>query len=147
MKKLFIPPVILLFCFLLIVLFYFLLPDYNLVPFPFNLSGIIMAFSGFMIMGKSRDLFKKYQTTVGFRKSTYLITEGVFSKTRNPMYTGMFILLLGLGVSFMNTFSVAISFVFLLIMHVVFVPQEEKWMYETFGQHYLDYRKQVRRWI
>lgn len=147
MKKLFIPPVILLLCFLLIILFFFLLPDLNLVPFPYNLSGIIVAFTGFIIMGKSRDLFRKHNTTLAFEKSSYLISEGIFSKTRNPMYAGMFILLLGFGVCFMNVFSIATSFVFLLIIHLVFIPKEEKWMYDSFGQQYLDYKRQVRRWI
>ena len=106
MKKLFIPPAILIFYLFLIIIFFFLIPEYNLIPFPYNLSGIIVAFAGFVLMGKSRDLFRKYKTTLAFEKSTYLITEGVFSKTRNPMYAGMFILLFGLGISFMNAFSV-----------------------------------------
>ena len=147
MKKLFIPPVILLFCFLLIILFFFLLPDLNLVPFPYNLSGIIVAFAGFIIMGKSHDLFKQYQTTMDFEKSSCLISEGIFSKTRNPMYAGMFLLLLGMGVGFMNVLSVAAAFVFLLIAEVFFIPKEEKLMEESFGQQYLNYKKQVRRWI
>lgn len=147
MKKLFIPPVILLLCFLLIVLFFFLTPEYNLVPFPFNLCGIIMAFIGFVIMGKSRDLFKKHQTTLDFEQSSTLITEGIFSKTRNPMYGGMFLLLLGIGICFMNIFSMAAAFLFLLIVQLVFIPKEEKSLSDTFGQQYLEYKKNVRRWI
>jgi protein-S-isoprenylcysteine O-methyltransferase Ste14 len=147
MKKLLIPPVILFICVLLIVLFYFLVPEYNLVPFPFNFSGLIVAFAGFVIMGKSRDLFKKYETTLDFKKSTHLIQEGIFLKTRNPMYMGMFLLLLGLGVCFSNLFSMLTSFLFLIMMQILFIQKEEKLMLESFGERYLDYRKQVRRWI
>jgi protein-S-isoprenylcysteine O-methyltransferase Ste14 len=98
-------------------------------------------------MGKSRDLFKKHQTTLDFDKSSYLITEGVFSKTRNPMYIGMFLLLLGLGVCFLNIFSVLTAFVFLLLMQLVFIPREEKLMAEAFGKQYREYKSQVRRWV
>jgi protein-S-isoprenylcysteine O-methyltransferase Ste14 len=147
MKKLFIPPVILLLCFLLIVFFHFLIPEYNLVPFPFNLCGIFVAFSGFVIMGKSRDLFKKHQTTLDFEKSSALIAEGIFSKTRNPMYGGMFLLLLGIGICFMNVFSIVTAFLFLLIVGLFFIPKEEKLLFDSFGQQYLEYKKHVRRWI
>jgi protein-S-isoprenylcysteine O-methyltransferase Ste14 len=106
-----------------------------------------VAFAGFVIMGKSRDLFKKYETTLDFKKSTHLIQEGIFLKTRNPMYMGMFLLLLGLGVCFSNLFSMLTSFLFLIMMQILFIQKEEKLMLESFGERYLDYRKQVRRWI
>ena len=147
MKKFFIPPVFVLISFILIVLFYFLIPKYNWIPFPVNLCGIIIAFFGFSIMGKSRDLFKKHQTTLGIEESPSLITEGIFSKTRNPMYIGMFLLLLGAGVCFMNLFSILTSVGFLLLMQFVFIPKEEKLLFQKFGQDYLDYIKNVRRWV
>lgn len=147
MKKLFIPPVCVLICFLLIVIFYFLLPRYNLIPVPVNLAGIPIAFSGFVIMGKARDLFRKRQTTLAIEKSSFLITEGIFSKTRNPMYAGMFFLLLGVGICFRNLFSILMAIGFILVMQFVFIPEEEKLMHESFGPEYLEYKKKVRRWI
>ncbi|NJK97416.1 MAG: isoprenylcysteine carboxylmethyltransferase family protein [Bacteroidales bacterium] len=98
-------------------------------------------------MGKARDLFGKHQTTLAIAKSSYLITDGVFSKTRNPMYCGMFLLLLGIGICFRNIYSILVSFIFLFIMALFFVPKEEKLMIESFGQNYLDYMKAVKRWI
>lgn len=93
MNKLFIPPTLIVYCILLIILFYFLLPEYNLFPFPFNFGGIIISLFGFMMMGKAQELFKKHKTTLAIQKSSKIITDGLFSKTRNPMYLGMFILL------------------------------------------------------
>jgi|GEM_PF-4331134 len=88
MKRLFIPPVCVFISFLLIVSFYFLLPGYNLILFPFNLAGLLIAFFGFVIMGKARDLFRKHKTTLAIKRSSFLITEGIFSRSRNPMYAG-----------------------------------------------------------
>jgi protein-S-isoprenylcysteine O-methyltransferase Ste14 len=95
MKKLFIPPTLIANCILLMITFYFFVPQFNLIVLPYNLAGIIIAFSGFILMGKSRDLFKKHQTTLKIEKSNYMINEGVFSRSRNPMYLGMSILIIG----------------------------------------------------
>lgn len=147
MKKLLIPPVCVFICLVLISCFYFVLPRYNLIPLPVNLAGILIAFWGFMIMGKARDLFRKHQTTLAIGRSSFLITEGIFSKTRNPMYIGMFLLLFGTGICFRNIFSIFTAIGFILIMRFVFIPEEERLMYESFGPAYMEYKKKVRRWI
>ncbi len=94
---------------ILIVLFYFLLPVYNIIPYPFNLIGILIALFGFGIMGKTRRLFSKYKTTIMIKESTVLMKDGTFSWIRNPMCVGMFILLLGFGLCFKNLFSLEIK--------------------------------------
>ncbi|MFW6248752.1 MAG: hypothetical protein ACOC4J_03170, partial [Bacteroidota bacterium] len=80
MRKFIIPPVFVALSVLLMVGFYFALPAFQILPFPFNLSGIPISIAGFIIMGKSRDLFKKHQTTLDIKPSTYLIREGIFAK-------------------------------------------------------------------
>ena len=85
-------------------------------------------------MGKSRELFRRYDTALGFENANYLITEGIFSKTRNPMYMGMFLFLLGISLCFMNLFSQLIAFLFFFLFHFYFIPQEEKMMLDQFGQ-------------
>lgn len=129
------------------VLFYCFIPHYNLINFPFNLIGIIIAFLGFLFMGKSRDLFKKHQTTLAIEESSSIITEGVFSKTRNPMYVGMSILILGFAVSSCNLLSLLLPFLFLLLIRIIFIAKEERIMLDTFGDEYLEYKKKARRWL
>lgn len=147
MKKLLIPPVFILVCLALMVLFYYIFPDFNIISFPFNMIGILVAIAGFVIMNKARDLFMKHSTSFMYDKSSHLITDGIFSKTRNPMYIGMFLMVLGIGICFMNLFSILIAFVFLLLIHFISIPIEEKMMYDTFGQEFLDYKRDVPRWL
>jgi protein-S-isoprenylcysteine O-methyltransferase Ste14 len=147
MNKLFIPPLFLLISLILIVLLYYLVPLLNVIPFPYNLGGLFIAFSGFACMGITRLLFRKHQTTLFIEKSSCMITEGVFGKTRNPMYIGMFMILLGFSVCSMNLLSMAVPFVFISVMQIMFIPVEEKLMLKTFGQDYINYKKKVRRWI
>lgn len=147
-RKLLIPPVFVLVNIILIVVLFFVVPSgYEVVPFPYNFGGILISFGGFVIMGKAYDCFKRCKTTLAIQKSTHLINEGIFLKTRNPMYLGMFLLLLGAGICFINLFSLLTPFVFLLIVEFYTIPKEEKLMTEAFGEEYLNYKKRVRRWF
>lgn len=147
MKKLYIPPALIVYCVLSMVLLYFFIPQYNLIFFPVNLIGLVIAFSGLMLMGKARELFKKYETTLKIERSSNLIKEGVFSRTRNPMYVGMFILILGFSIISTNLIALLLPFVFLLLVRLIFIKKEEQLMFDTFGEKYLEYKKKVRRWL
>lgn len=147
MKKLYIPPLLIAYCIITMILLYCFLPQYNLIAFPFNLIGFLISFSGFVLMGKARELFKKYQTTLNIEKSDHLINEGVFSKTRNPMYLGMTILLSGLSIISTNVIALILPLIFMIIVRLIFIKREESLMLEVFGKDYLDYKKRVKRWI
>lgn len=126
---------------------YFLFPMFTIIPYPYDLAGIIIAFMGFIIMGKSWELFKKHQLALSYVKPSILITEGVYSKTRNPMYIGMFTLLLGFGISLGNMFTIVEPLLFLVIVNLYHIPKEEDLMKATFGETYLNYCHCVKRWI
>ena len=147
MKKLFKGPVFIFSCIGIIVLFFFLFPDYHVVPFPYNFGGLIISFIGFTIMGKARDMFKQHETSLGYEEPSKLVMEGPFKKSRNPMYLGMVLLLLGLAICFRNLFSLIIPLLFFLYLHLLVIPKEEKLMKNTFGKEYLVYKQKVRRWI
>lgn len=147
MKKLYIPPTLIAYCILIMMILYFFVPQFNLIGFPYNLIGILIAFSGFILMGKARDLFKKHQTTLKIEKSNNMIIEGVFSKTRNPMYMGMTILIFGFSIFSTNAFALFLPIFYITIVRLIFIKREEQLMLETFGKDYLEYKKKVRRWI
>lgn len=147
MKKFLIPPVFMGIGLLLILSCFFFLSGYNLITFPYNLSGLILCYFGLVIMGKARDLFRQNKTTLALEKPTTLIREGIFAKTRNPMYIGMFIMLLGVAVCFCNLVALSVPLLFLITVGVFVVPYEERMMIQTFGQEYHNYRQQVKRWI
>jgi protein-S-isoprenylcysteine O-methyltransferase Ste14 len=111
------------------------------------MTGLVIAFAGFAIMGKARDLFKKYNTSLSIEKPSFLIVEGVFSKSRNPMYAGMFLLLLGIAVCFGNIVSVCVPFVFIILIWIIFISAEEKIMENNFGERYIGYKKRTGMWI
>ncbi|HXH19364.1 MAG TPA: isoprenylcysteine carboxylmethyltransferase family protein, partial [Chitinophagales bacterium] len=77
---------------------------------------------------------------------TKLITTGLFRYSRNPIYLGMVLALLGV-------FLIAPTALILLILVVCYVLMqiqirlEEEHLIKLHGQAYLDYKKKVRRWI
>jgi protein-S-isoprenylcysteine O-methyltransferase Ste14 len=92
--------------------------------------------------------FRKAETgIVPFSKSTTLILEGFYKFTRNPMYVGMNIFLIGLLITLNNFFNLIFVVIFFLIVRNLFVLKEEVQMEETFGEEYLSYKKKVRRWL
>lgn len=145
MDKLYIPPVLVLYSIILIVIAYFFIPAFNLlIPFPFNLFGGIISFLGFLLMAKTRDLFRKHATTLKIEESSSIIKEGPFLKTRNPMYVGMFLLLLGFAVISTNLLALIIPFFFVLVLRVLIISKEEKLMLKEFGDEYIEYKRKVR---
>jgi|TARA_B100000953_G_scaffold146450_1_gene121223 protein-S-isoprenylcysteine O-methyltransferase Ste14 len=80
-------------------------------------------------------------------EASHLVTEGVFSYTRNPMYLGMVIILL--GVSIYNGVYIGIIILPCFIFYITEfqIKPEEKAMEEIFAGDYTDYLKRVRRWL
>ncbi len=149
-KKLFIPPTCLYFCILLNVILFFIFPGiFNFIFFPYNLFGIIVIITGFILVAHVWFLFKQHETTHDFQfeKSTTLINKGFFKLSRNPMYLGMTITLLGISICFGNLLCLLSPLLFFLIINFVFIPFEEINMKKIFRQQYIDYKNKVRRWI
>lgn len=147
MKRFLVPPLFVLISLILVVLFHFQMPGFNIIPFPYHFAGVIISFSGIVFMGKARELFKKHNANMAIETSSSLVTEGPYAKTRNPRYIGMFLLLLGIAVCFANLFSMVMPFGFILAIHLIFIPKEEKLMHEAFGNQYLEYKSKVKRWL
>jgi len=110
---------------------------------------------GFILLGLCLDLvslmaFIKNKTTINPikpQKATTLVVSGFYRFSRNPMYLGMFLILLGVAL-LLGDVSGLISLAFLLLtMNLLQIIPEEKILEELFGESYLDYKKKVRRWI
>ena len=142
------PPHIALVLFFLSWLASYILPQFNLIRKPYNNIGIFIFFLGLFSLFWSFYLFKKNKTPViPGQKPTFVVAEGPYKFTRNPMYLGVTIALLGASVYIGNLLSLLSPAIFFLIMNYYFVPFEERLMEQLFGKKYLNYKKKVRRWI
>lgn len=91
---------------------------------------------------------RKGRTTFGYSQpTTKLIVEGPFAFTRNPLYLSLLLVTGGIAV-FANSmwYLVALLLLF-LILNFWAVPREEKYLENSFGEEYIQYKKRVSRWI
>lgn len=76
-----------------------------------------------------------------------LVTTGIHSRTRNPIYLGMFILYGGIGVAAQNLWIFILLLPLFITMRWGVVAREEAYLERRFGDAYRDYKARVRRWI
>jgi protein-S-isoprenylcysteine O-methyltransferase Ste14 len=111
------------------------------------LGGLLIAL-GFVFMMWARVLFTSRQTTlfVG-RPSSQLVCDGPFRFSRNPMYVGVLVSLVGLALWVGSwPFYIAVP-VTVLILNSGHIPREERLLREVFGERYRVYSTEVRRWL
>lgn len=104
-------------------------------------TGLLFARAGFVA-------FRRADTTVRQDKETAkLVTTGVYRFSRNPMYLGMVMVLVGLGTGLgaIPVFVAALGMFLYLDRYVI--PREEAALARTFGRDYEKLRKRVRRWV
>lgn len=76
-----------------------------------------------------------------------LVTQGLYSYVRNPMIVGILFLILGLSMSFQSNRFLAFLPYFFIIKTLWFKYSEEPSMERRFGESYIQYKQNVRRWI
>lgn len=94
--------------------------------------------------------FKMAETTVNPttpNASSSLVTSGIYQRTRNPMYVGLLLLLVGWGVFLASLYALALTAGFVLYMNRFQIRPEERALVSIFGAEVLTYQKQVRRWL
>jgi|TARA_B100002003_G_C14099019_1_gene528547 protein-S-isoprenylcysteine O-methyltransferase Ste14 len=140
------PPFIALFYLILAIVLNYLLPDVEIISYSF--IGIVIVLLGLSLLVWAASQFKKHGTPRSpFKKPTSIVIKGPFLFTRNPMYLGMILILLGIAVE-VGTIPMFLGpLAFLFTIRIWFIPYEEDKMKKLFGEEYLDYKKKVRRWL
>ena len=125
-------------------------PSSFLTPFPTNfLIGVPIVIGGLGITVWHGRLFSRVGTNINtFNKPDKLVTEGLFRYTRNPMYLGFLIALLGFAILFQGSISAfVIALFFFAVANWWYIPFEENGMRQKFGPDYDAYCQTTRRWI
>ena len=152
MKAIIPPPVVFLICGILmwatqqfLPLFEFWLP-YNRVLFA------LLLFIGFCISGSGVASILKRKTVIhphirSLSKATDLVTTGIYRYTRNPIYLGMAIMLLGWLMFLQNWLSAIAVVIFIVFITKYQIRPEEEALEKIFGEEYLRYKTKTRRWL
>lgn len=80
-------------------------------------------------------------------KASNLVTSGIYRLTRNPMYLGMALVLVAGIIKFASLLGFITLPLFIWYMTRFQIKPEERIVAKLFGQEYLAYKQQVRRWL
>lgn len=80
-------------------------------------------------------------------EASALVTGGIYRATRNPMYLGMVLILVGGMIRTANPLTLLAVVFFIWYITQFQIKPEEDVLSEKFGEEYEQYRSKVRRWI
>lgn len=80
-------------------------------------------------------------------KEGILVTSGVYSIVRNPIYSAFIIVFTGILIMANNIFLLILPIIFWGVLTILLKQTEEKWLMEKFGGEYVEYCKNVNRVI
>lgn len=113
-------------------------------------AGVLLCFFGAAICLAGVAAFRREKTTVNPTKparASALVSNGIYGITRNPMYLGFLLMLLGLAAYLANGVSLIGPVAFVLYMNRFQITPEERALTKIFGQTFIDYKSRVRRWL
>ena len=110
--------------------------------------GLALLLAGVCIRWAAVYTLGKYFTCVVLIKDDHrLVRSGLYKHVRHPAYTGALLAHLGLGMSFSNWFSIALSFVPYSVAALYRLRVEEQALRDAFGEEYDDYSRTTKRLI
>lgn len=114
----------------------------------FDAIGVLVMVAGLALRGLVIGL--QYIKRGGQDKQVYadeLVTGGIFSASRNPLYVGNFLVILGLLIISGNPWGLFIGVTLVLFVYHAIVAAEEDYLLDKFGDEYRDYCASVNRWM
>jgi protein-S-isoprenylcysteine O-methyltransferase Ste14 len=111
---------------------------------------IIFLFAGAAFANTGIVSFRRARTTVHPMKpdsATELVTSGIYSITRNPMYVGLLFVLTAWGIYIESAYSLLLLIPFVAYMNKFQIKPEERALRRIFGDAYDSYVLRVRRWL
>jgi len=121
------------------------------VPFGVRVGAAL----ALVVIGQSISIFgivsfRRAKTTINPHKpsaASSLVTSGVYRYTRNPMYLGLSVTLMGWAVFLSNPLALLAVPLFVLYINKFQINPEERVLSSLFGAEYAAYKEKVRRWL
>jgi len=127
---------------------HFVVPVIRVIAAPYRYLGIVPIVFGIVLNVWADALFKKKSTTVKpYEDPSKLEVSGPFCISRHPMYLGMAAILFGTAVALGSLTTFVLPMVYVIITDFIFIRFEEMNLERIFGEEYLEYKRNVRRWI
>ncbi len=107
------------------------------------LSGVAIALAGVIAFHRARTTINPHHP----ENTDCVVSTGIYRYTRNPMYLGMFLVIISWGLYLANIYSLALCPLFIPVLNYAQIKPEEVILTQRFGDAYRHYQQQVRRWL
>jgi len=125
-----------------VVLHYFF-PIATVIPFPYNLLGLLIVGFGMYLALQSVRLLISYNTTVEpDGNPSSLVTRCAYKYSRNPIYLGLLLIALGTATTLSSISAFIAPIIFFLVVNTIIIPFEENRLQKNFGIEYERYKGQ-----
>ena len=123
------------------------------IPYPLNIiigAGIVIL--GFIaIIWANYILLVKKKISLENREPFHipeaLATGGIYKYSRNPIYLGSILLIFGTGIVFLSLTAIIFSIIIWMVFNFWFIKWEEEKLSVEFGEEYMNFKQQTRRWF
>ncbi len=115
------------------------------VQYPLGIALIVLGVAGVVV---SRQQFARAETSIHTsRPTTAIVRDGLYGRSRNPIYIGLSLIYAGIAVAADNIWALALLAPTLLVIRYGVIAREERYLEGKFGEAYLSYKAAVRRWL
>jgi protein-S-isoprenylcysteine O-methyltransferase Ste14 len=110
--------------------------------------GIILVAVGvtFIVLAR-RELAEHGQPAEPGRPTSRIVSSGVFSISRNPLYLGIVIMVIGIALAFNVLWVIILLLPAVVLCHYVLIFPEERYLSARLGEEYKAYTLSVYRWL
>ena len=130
-----------------VVLHYFF-PVTTIIPFPYNLLGLlIVGFGVYSAFLSVRLLISNNTTFEAGGNPSSLVTRRPYSYSRNPIYLGFLLIALGASNMLSSLSAFIAPIILFLVVNTIIIPFEENRLQKNFDIEYEKYKASVRRWL
>lgn len=120
----------------------------SLLPTVCRAAGLALAAVGDVVFVLSVITMKdSWRAGVSPDEKTDLVTTGIYSISRNPAFLGFDLVYIGILMAFFNLTLCGVTLAGVVLFHLQIVNVEEDFLITTFGDDYLQYRRQVNRYL
>lgn len=122
--------------------------DFTFFPLMFHKTlGLFLSMFGTVVVFKAKcDMAYAFKIHPRPKGEGFLVTSGLFSKSRNPIYLGGILMCIGWSVSMFSLVSFLLSLILIIVLSYK-IRIEERYLENIFSEEYLAYKNKTPRWL
>ena len=112
------------------------------------ISGSVLMATGVVIVIVAALSFRRVKSHLEpWKPTSTIVTSGIFSVSRNPIYLALCIANIGFGLIFNSWWVLLSPIPAAILVYLIAIRSEERYLARKFGDEYLEYKARVRRWL